>query len=262
MHAIDTGAAEIVRDPTSPHAYVLLVNGVESSHLDLDDPEWLDFEYLRWMAAVIDAHVPADVRVSALHLGAAGCSLARHLIAVRPSSHHLAVDIDAALVRGVRAWFALPSAPSLRLRAGDARAVTETLSAASRNVVVRDVFAGAQTPRPLTTLEFTLSVRRLLRPGGVYLLNCGDLPTLDMARSEAATVAAAFSHVAITADPAMLKGRRRGNVVIAGGDTPVDGPGLARTLLGGAVPASLWDDARVREFARHSKPLRDTSSGR
>jgi spermidine synthase len=261
VHPIDTGTAEIVRDRTSPHAYVLLVNGVESSHLDLDDPAWLDFEYLRWMAAVIDAHVPTDVRMSALHLGSAGCSLARHLIAVRPGSHHLAVDIDAALVRGVREWFALPSAPSLRLRAGDARAVTGRLSATSRNVVVRDVFAGAQTPRRLTTLEFAASVRRLLRPGGLYLLNCGDLPNLDLARSEAATMAAGFPHVAIAADPAMLKGRRRGNVVIAGSDTPVGGPGLARTLLGGAVPASLWDDARVRTFARHSRPLRDPSAG-
>lgn len=261
VHSIDTGTAEIVRDRTSPHAYMLLVNGVESSHLDLDDPAWLDFEYLRWMAAVIDAHVATDVRISALHLGAAGCSLARHLIAERPDSHHLAVEIDAALVRGVREWFALPSAPSLRLRAGEARAVTQTLSAASRNVVVRDVFAGARTPRPLTTLEFTASVRRLLRPGGIYLLNCGDLPTLDLARSEAATVAAVFPQVAITADPAMLKGRRRGNVVVAGSDTPVGGPGLARRLLGGAVPASLWDDARVRAFARHAKPLRDESAG-
>ena len=257
VHPIDTGTAEIVRDRTAPHAYLLLVNGVESSHLDLDDPAWLDFEYLRWMAAIIAAHVDPDVRLNALHLGAAGCSLARHLLTVRPDSHHLAVDIDAALVRGVREWFALPAAPSLRIRTGDARAVAETLAPATRNVVVRDVFAGDATPRALTTVEFTASVRRLLRPGGVYLLNCGDLPTRAAARAEAATVAAVFTHVAVTADPAMLKGRRRGNVVIAGSDVPLDHPGLPRDLLGGAVPAQLWGDGRVRSFARHVHPLHD-----
>lgn len=259
MHSIDTGTAEIVRDRSSPHAYLLLVNGMQSSHLDLDDPVWLDFEYLRWMAAVIEALVPAGTRISALHLGAAGCSLARHLIAVRPDSHHLAVDIDAALTRGVREWFHLPSAPALRIRVGDARAVTESLAAATRNVVVRDVFAGSATPPALTTLEFTTAVRRVLRPGGLYLLNCGDRPDLGSARAEAATVAAVFPQVAIAADAAMLKGRRRGNVVLAGSDTPLEHPQLARQLLGGAVPAQLWGDARVREFARTSSPLRDPS---
>jgi spermidine synthase len=257
VHPIDTGTAEIVRDRTSARAYLLLVNGVESSHVDLDDPAWLDFEYLRWMTAVIEAHVPTDVRISALHLGAAACSLARHLLAVRPDSHHLAVELDAALAQGVREWFGLPSAPSLRIRVGEAREVTEALAPASRNVVVRDVFAGSATPPALTTLAFTTAVRRVLRPGGLYLLNCGDVPDLALARAEAATVAEVFGQVAIVADPAMLKGRRRGNVVVVGADAPLEHPGLARDLLGGAVPAQLWDDRRVREFARHSAPLRD-----
>jgi len=257
VHPIDTGSAEIVRDHNASRAYLLLVNGVQSSHLDLDDPAWLDFEYLRWMAAIITAHVPVEARISAVHLGAAGCSLARHLIAVRPDSHHLAVDIDAALVRGVREWFALPPAPSLRIRAGEARAVTEAMAPASRNLVVRDVFAGDQTPAHLTTVQFTAAVRRVLRPEGLYLLNCGDRPTLASARAEAATVATAFEHVAIAADPAMLKGRRRGNVVIAGSDSALDHPRLTRDLLGGAVPAQLWTDERVRQFGRSAAALQD-----
>ena len=50
--------------------------------------------------------------------------------------------------------------------------------------------------------------------------------------------------------PAMLKGRRYGNMVMAGSDVPFgDDPQLRRRLLGGAVPAHLWDDAQVRAFA-------------
>jgi spermidine synthase len=55
----------------------------------------------------------------------------------------------------------------------------------------------------------------------------------------------------------MLKGRRRGNVVLVGSDASLDHPQLARQLLGGAVPAQLWGNARVREFARTSSPLHD-----
>lgn len=257
---IDTGTAEIVPDSDRPRAYTLMVNGVPSSHLDLDDPTWLDFEYLRWMAAIIETRIRPAERLAALHLGAAGCSLARRLIATRPGSHHLAVEIDAALAAGVRAWFDLPAAPALRIRVGDARAVLEGLGAGSRDVVVRDAFSGDRTPGALTTLEATRAVRRVLRPGGLYLLNCGDRPDLQGARAEAATVAAEFSHTAIAADPAMLKGRRRGNVVIGASDRPIASPELARDLLGGAVPAQLWDDARVRRFAGDRRPLRDPSS--
>jgi hypothetical protein len=84
----------------------------------------------------------------------------------------------------------------------------------------------------------------------VYVVNSGDAPALANAREDAATIADAFEHTVIIADPPMLKGRRYGNMVIAGSDAPFDDdPGLVRRLLGGAVPAHLWNDAKVRAFA-------------
>lgn len=254
---IDSGTAELIQDRDNPLGYLLMVNGVESSHVDLADPTRLDFEYMRWIAAVIEHRYPPPEPLRVLHLGAAACSLARYLVGARPSSQHLAVDVDAELARLARSWFDLPKAPALRIRIGDARAVTESLPDAAHTVVVRDVFAGSVTPIPLTTVEFTRQVRRVLSPGGLYLLNCADRPELQLARAEAATVAAVFSQVAIVADPPMLKGRRRGNVIVAGSDAPIGGAALARELLGGAVPAQLWGDARVRTFAGNSVPLKD-----
>jgi spermidine synthase len=246
IYPIDSGTAELVQDRDNPLGYLLLVNGVQSSHIDLSDPIWLDFEYMRWIAAVIQNDTPDPLRV--LHLGAAACSLARYLVTVLPGSQHLAVDMDAELSRLVREWFDLPKSPALRIRVGDARSVTESLPDDAHTVVVRDVFAGSVTPPALTTVEFTRQVRRVLRPGGLYLLNCGDAPDLRLARSEAATVGSVFDHLAIVADPPMLKGRRRGNVIIIGADMPVGSAPLARELLGGAVPAQLWENGRAREF--------------
>ena len=257
VYPIDSGTAEIVQDRDNPDGYLLLVNGVQSSHIDLSDRTWLDFEYMRWIAAVIEDRSPPGQPLRVLHLGAAACSLARYLAQVRPGSHHLAVDLDAELARLVREWFDLPKAPVLRLRVGDARAVTEALADSSQDVVVRDVFAGAVTPEPLTTVEFTRQVRRVLGPGGLYLLNCGDAPDLRLSRSEIATVASVFEHVAVLADPPMLKGRRRGNVIVVGSDAPVGSAALTRELLGGAVPAQWWDDQRSRDFARGVAPRTD-----
>lgn len=257
---IDTGTAEFVRDPDRDTGWMLLVNGAESSHADLADPAWLEFEYLRWMADVVEHLFPEGTTPDVVHLGSAGCSLARHLLVSRPGSRHLGVDIDAALTELVRLWFDLPRAPALRIRTGDARRELETLADHSRDVIVRDVFAGRVTPDDLLTVEFVQQVARVLRPGGLYLANCADSPDLKLARADAAALATVFGSVAAVADPPMLKGRRRGNVVLAASDGDLTGggtAGLERVLRGGAVPAMLWDDRTLRRFIGSAPARRD-----
>ena len=255
--AISTGTAEVVRD--GPWHVTLLVNGVPSSSLDLADPTWLDFEYMQQMAAFLD-QVP-EGPLTAVHLGAGGCTLPRWLEAVRPGSSQLAVDVDAELVRLVRDWFGLPRAPRLRLRAQDARAALEGLPDHSADVVIRDVFAGDGTPPALCTIEFVQHVARVLRPGGLYLANCADRPPLRMARAEAATVAAVMADVALVAEPAQIKGRRYGNLVVAGvpaGEfASLGSPPLARALRCLPVPAQLLHGGELEAFTIGAPVLRD-----
>jgi len=257
---ISTGLARVVRARGAPSLVTLYVNGVPSSCLDLDDPTWLEFEYMQQMAAVVSLLPPGPL--DAVHLGAGACALPRWLEAVRPGSRQLAVDVDAELVRLVREWFELPRSPRLRLRAQDARAALAGLPDAGADVVVRDVFAGDRTPDRLTTLEAAEDVVRVLRPGGVYLVNCADRPPLSLARSEAATLRAAFDGVAVVAEPALLRGRRYGNVVLAAVRSP--GPDLADPALGRAlrslpVPTRVLHGAELAAFAagapvRHDPP--------
>ncbi|WP_424807256.1 spermidine synthase [Rhodococcus sp. 27YEA15] len=256
--AIDTGTCELVRDQYSDDSWIVQINGVPSSHVNLADPTVLDFEYMRWIAHLVDSERDTSERLRVLHLGGGACSMARYFAAVYPDARQVVVEIDGALAELVRRWFDLPRAPLLRIRVGEARAVLETLTESTRDLVIRDVFAGSTTPTPLTTAEFTAQVRRILAPGGIYLVNCGDTPDLRGARSEAATIAAQFEHLAIIADPAMLKGRRYGNIIIAGSDVPIgEQPSLVRDLLGGAVPAHLWRTAEVRTFAAPGTVLQD-----
>jgi SAM-dependent methyltransferase len=266
VYYIDTGDCELIADQDNSTGWLLKINGVMSSHIDLADPLFLDFEYMRWMSALIESRWPPSgvpgtlQKLRGLHLGGGACSLARYFHAVYPDARQVVVELDGKLAEYVRGWFDLPKAPLLRLRVGEAREVTETLTPETRDFIIRDVFAGAVTPRPLTTAEFNQHVKRVLAPGGLYVVNSGDAPDLKNAREDAATIAAAFKHTVIIADPAMLKGRRYGNMVMAGSDTPFgDDPKLHRRLLGGAVPAHLWDDAQVRAFAagspvRHDPP--------
>lgn len=261
---IATGTAEIRRERDDPAGVTVLVNGVPSSHLDLEDPTRLEFEYMQQMAAWIGL-LPSGP-LDAVHLGAAACALPRWLDAVRPGSRQVAVDLDPVLLSLVRDWFDLPRSPRLRLRAGDARDVLAGMRDASADVVVRDVFAGDSTPGHLVTTGFLHEVARVLRPGGLYLANCADRPPLALARAEVATARAVLGDVALSAEPAQLKGRRYGNLVLigtrsgpAGGGADLDSPVVARGLRSLPVPVQVLHGTALERFAagapvRHDAP--------
>ncbi|MGN8246400.1 spermidine synthase [Cellulomonas soli] len=257
--AVPTGTVELLPDPDDPDGVTLLVNGVPSSYLDLRDPTRLAFEYMQQMAAVIDGLGEGTDPLTVVHLGAAGCALARAIAATRPASRQVAVELDAALPELARDWFDLPRSPALRIRAGDARAELARLPTASADVVVRDVFAGDRTPEHVTTTEFTADVARVLRPGGVYLANCADRPPLALARAEAATLFSHFTDVAVVAEPGLLRGRGYGNVVLAASDDTLllSSARLARAVRSLPAPARLLHGAELTSFVGSASVLRD-----
>lgn len=265
VFAISSGTAEILSDPWTDGVYLLKVNGVESSQLNPDRPETLGFEYMRWAAAVL-AHrfAPDAERLRVLHLGGAGCTFARWVTHTWPQAHQLAVELDAGLAELARTHFDLPRAPQLKIRVGEAGQVLAGLREATREVVFRDVFAPADplslapdsphvTPAHLTGADAAAHAARVLVPGGVYVLNIGGGPDLASVRREVAALRTAFAHVEVMADPAMLKGRRRGNVIAAASSAPLAAEelggraALARALRSDALPAQLVDD--VARFA-------------
>jgi hypothetical protein len=254
---IDSGVVELRWCPHRPAGVTVLVNGAESSYLDLADPAWLEFEYMQQIVAVIDEVVPAGAPLRAVHLGGAGCALPRALDARRPGSRQVAVEIDATLAANARAWFALPPAPRLRLRVGDARAVVETLRPASQDVVVRDVFAGSAVPRHVRTAEFAAHVARSLRPDGVYVANTADYPPLLETRRDAATVATAFPHTAVIAEPGIVRGRRYGNLVIVASHAPLPVTRIERALRSLPQPVSVLVDDDLVRFRGTAPPFTD-----
>ena len=265
---VDSGMAELLLDADRPGAWMLLVDGVPQSHVDLDDPEYLDFEYMRRLGHVADLAAPAGQPLRVLHLGAGGLTLARYLAAARPGSSQLAVESDAALVALVRRWLPLDQrarrssggrtgAGRVRIRVADARAVLEQVAAASFDLVVADLFAGARTPAHLTTAEFAAAAARALTPAGCYAVNIGDGPPLGYARAQVATVGSVFPQLCLIADPGVLRGRRFGNLVLAAthGELPL--AELTRRAAGDPFPGRLVHGADLDRFAAGAKPVTD-----
>ena len=72
---IDTGTCELEPDSYSTNGWVLRINGVPSSHVVPGEPTRLDFEYMRWMAAMLRTHVSAHLDPTSLahrHSGRVG----------------------------------------------------------------------------------------------------------------------------------------------------------------------------------------------
>lgn len=251
-YPIDTGEAEVHHEPDG--SMVLLVNGVPSSHIVPGEPERLDFEYMRWIADFLNSlqlgDTPRWPKSRLTHLGGAACSLPRCFAAAWPGSRNTVVEIDSRLAELARELFDVPRSPAVKIRVGDAREVTDSFKPATRDVLIRDVFAQALTPRELTTVEFYQQVRTCLSENGVYVANCGSHADLKEAKEELAGMCEVFPHVAAIADPPMLKGRRYGNIVLIGANTPLEAsPQLTRDLLKGAVPAHFKGEQWARNLA-------------
>ena len=280
---VASGVAELVADADRPRAWTLRVDGIPQSHVDLDDPGYLEFEYMRRLGHLADLAAPAGQPLQVLHLGGGGLTLARYVAATRPGSPQLAVDSDAALVDLVRRLLPLDQpgrrtaagragagrggagrggggpagAARIRVRVGDARAVLEEVRAASFDLVVADLFAGARTPAHLTTVQFAAAAAAALSPAGIFAANLGDGPPLTHARARVATVRAVFPHACLIADPAVLRGRRFGNLVLAASGAELPVAGLARRTAGDPFPGRVVEGAELDRFASGAKPVVD-----
>ncbi len=251
------GVATLLADPEVRDGWLLEVDGIPQSFVHLTDPTYLEFAYVQLIADVIERTAPTGEPLTALHLGGGGCTLPRYLAHTRPGSTQLVLEADDLLVEVVRREL---GTSGFRLKVGDARDSLGGLRPASSDVIVSDVFAGAQLPVGCTTVEYVEQVRTLLAPGGTYIANVADGPPLAFARGQVATLLAAFPHVLLLAEPSVLRGRRFGNVVLAGSSRPFDAVALGRAAARAPGMARLLVDDEARAFAGGAKPVTDASA--
>ncbi len=239
------------------------VDGTPQSHVDLDDPTHLHFEYVGRMAAVIDRLGMPGQPLTAIHLGAGALTLPRYIAHTRPGSRQQVIELEQPLMDLVREHLPLPRGAQVRVRIGDARAVAARLPAGltgAADLVVSDVFAGAQTPAHLTSAEYYRVLERLLAPHGVLLVNVADGAGLAFARTQVATVRSVLPEVIVLAEVQTLKGRRFGNLVIAASASPLPTDWLPRLMAAGPHPAKVAQGAEVDEFARGARVVTDADA--
>lgn len=247
--------ATVTPDPDRPGGRTLVLDGLRHSYVDLDDPAYLQFAYTRRIADVLAVQPSGPLDV--LHLGGGGFSVPRHLAAVRPGSRSTVLEVDPQIPEIGRARLGLVTGPDLAVVVGDARTSIARQPSGSYDVVVGDAFGSLAVPWHLTTAQMVEQVRRVLRPGGVYVLNVIDNPPLAFARAEAATLLAAFQDVALMAVPAALRGEVGGNLVLVGSDRALPVDRLGSLAADRGEPDSVLDRAGMVAFTGDAAVLTD-----
>ena len=258
---VDLGTARLLPDLDRPHGRLLTMDGAPQSYVDLDDPVFLEFEYVQRLAHAVDLAAPSGQPVDALHLGGGALTLPRYLAVTRPGSHQRVVELDAALTELVREYLPWDSSPGrIEVLAADAREALGGLPDADADLLVTDVFGGSRIPGHLTTVEFLREAARVLRPDGLYAANLADSAPLDFARSQLAGLREVFPEVCLVAEPSVLRGRRYGNLVLLAGRREFPVAELARRTAADPFPARVVHGDRLDLLVGRARPVTDATA--
>ena len=241
---------------------MLLLDRIRQSYVDLDDPTYLEFEYMRWMSHVVDAQPEGPLAVT--HIGGGAATMVRYLGAVRPGQQP---DRVRARRPGHRHWCvaSCPSTRGVRVRirprrrsdrSDPARASPARMSSCS----TRSPAAGC---RPSSEpVEFAADVARVLRPAGVLIANIGDGGRMTYTRRFVAALRRYLPHALVVTDKAVLNGRRYGNIVVAASARTLPMEPIRRGLLGEPFPVQAVTGRDLERWLGGAAPFTDADCDR
>ncbi|MCE1177674.1 MAG: fused MFS/spermidine synthase [Micrococcales bacterium] len=243
--------------PDGDGGVIVMRDGQPQSHVVLDDPGILAFEYISHFALVLGTLPEGPLAVT--HVGGAGLTLPRWVHHTRPGSPQIVLEPDAAMTEAVRRELPLPRGHRIRVRPVDGLTGVRALADSSADAVVVDAYAAGQVPAELASPAFLSDIARVLRPGGLALLNLADEPGLRWVARVAATAGSTggYAAYALLGTHDVLKGRRFGNTVLVASRGPLDADELRRRAARSPFPTGVRGDAEVRRMAASARPFGD-----
>lgn len=249
--------ASITTDPARDTGRTLVLDDLQHSYVDLADPSYLEFTYAQRIADAVDTAFPEAEALDAVHLGGGGFTMPRWLAATRPGSTSTVLELDPGVVELGRRELGVSEIPGLTVRTGDARTGLAALPDASADVVVGDAFGSRSVPWHLATAELVEEVARVLRPGGIYVLNVIDNDPLGFLRAELATVASVLPETGLVVRAEQLEPGGGGNAIVVARDGELDWAELARRSGQRVEAPQVLDPAATAQLAAGSPLLTD-----
>lgn len=232
----------VVPDPDQPGAFRVQVGATAQSWVDPNRPDRLIFEYVQHIAAILDCTLlarPRSERIRVIHVGGGGLSLPRWVEWRRPQTAQIVLEPDKDLMAEVRHKLPLGRQSGIKVRELDGLTGMAQMRDDYADCVIVDAFDEGRVPAELATWEWFADVVRVLRPGGLVMMNLIDAAPFDWARRCLAGMAAHCRHLMLGAEPAILRGRRFGNLVLTGSTVALPVAGIERRSASDPFPYRL-----------------------
>ena len=153
----------------------LILDHLIHSYTDLKDPLYLEYEYIRMYEEIVRWRAQKGESFKALFLGGGGYTFPRFMESKYPKAGIDVVEIDPEITRVVQNYLGVSKDTRIRSLNEDGRwFVMNCKEEGSYDFIFGDAFNDLSIPFHLTTKEFAIQLKRLLRPNGLLLANVID----------------------------------------------------------------------------------------
>jgi spermidine synthase len=153
----------------------LVLDHLVHSYTDLDDPSYLEYEYIRIYEEVVRWQVDRHRSFKALFVGGGGYTFPRFVDAKYSEAEIDVVEIDPEVTRVAHQYLGVAEDTRIRSHNEDARWFVMNCKEKGRyDFIFGDAFNDLSIPYHLTTKEFAMQLKGLLKPDGLLLANVID----------------------------------------------------------------------------------------
>jgi spermidine synthase len=153
----------------------LVLDHLIHSYTALDDPLHLEYEYIRLYEELVRWQTIGKKTFRVLFIGGGGYTFPRFLEEKYPEAQIDVIEIDPEVSHVAKTFLGIPLKTRIRTFNEDARwFVMNFKESGSYDFIFGDAFNDLSIPYHLTTKEFAVELKRLLKPDGLYLANVID----------------------------------------------------------------------------------------
>jgi len=153
----------------------LVLDHLVHSYTDLKDPFYIEYEYIRIYEEMVRWQAKKRGSFKSLFLGGGGYTFPRFIGAQYPKAETHVVEIDPEITRVAQKHLGISGDTKIRSFNGDGRwFVMNCKEKGSYDFIFGDAFNDLSIPYHLTTKEFAMQMKSLLKPDGLLMANVID----------------------------------------------------------------------------------------
>jgi spermidine synthase len=153
----------------------LVLDHLIHSYTDLQDPLYLEYDYVRIYEEMVRWQVKKGRSLKALFLGGGGYTFPRFIDAKYPKAEIDVVEIDPEITRTAKKYLGVSESTKIRTFNEDGRwFVMNCQDKGTYDFIFGDAFNDLSIPYHLTTKEFATLLKSLLKPDGMLMANVID----------------------------------------------------------------------------------------